>query len=131
MLYDGYTQRINIQAVAEFIIGGHVLNKIETGSPQEREKQHATFIESELRRLLRRSCIQWDDMSDNEKQKLYERETEHLNQAISKMNRLYMEIGAMVGIRLLSQYQETDRSFPELPPEPPFNIKDWGMKDDE
>lgn len=116
MLSPGYTQRINIQAIAEFIIEGEVLEIVDPGMPQEREKKHWEEIEKDLRRLVRRSSTHWDEMSDSEKESHYERETDKIRLAMSKVNRLYLEVGAMVGVRLSAQYRETDQNFPELPP---------------
>lgn len=65
MLYAGYTQRMSIQALAEFIRSGGTLNKIDKGSPQEREKNYREVIEKEIRKLVRRSSsYNWDDMSE-------------------------------------------------------------------
>lgn len=130
MLSEGYTQRMTMQSIVEFIKNGGELNRIDPGSPLQRRALYDAALTRYVRRVARleTGSQQWKQLSADERTKRQEDEGDKLYYIIAKISRLDMEIGVLTGMRLFSQLAELGTDFPMLPPPPPIDPQAWAKE---
>lgn len=124
---------MNTQTIMEFIKQGGQLNDIDPGTPHQRAAMYDAAFDRHCRRVARLETgnQRWKQLTPDERTKQQEREGDKLGHIITKTERLHMEIGMMIGIRLYSQLAELGQDFPLLQPPPPLNAQEWAKETEE